>query len=437
MSLLKSLSVAEAVSGQDISIRREIVAGLTTFFTMSYIVFVNPIILANAGMPISGVLTATVMLCFVTTLLMGVFAKLPYALAPGMGLNAFFAFSMVLGHHIPWQQALGIVFWEGIICIAISVTPIRSAIVKAFPHSLKVAAAAGIGLFLCFIGLKNCGLVVANASTFVAFGGLTKETLLAIAGIFVILALVLRKSQFAFLAGLGVVTGLALWQGMVHLPDSYFTKPDWSLLFQLDILGSLKLAFVPALMTLVFTDMLDSLATFVGVSQKANLLDEDDHPLALKPALIVDSLATWLSSMFGSSPATTYIESSAGIAVGGRTGLTAIVCAFCFLPCLFIAPLVAMAPPYATGPVLFVVGLLMCAPLERLNMRVFEEAIPALIAVILIPLTFSITQGLLWGFISHVFLYLVAGRWKDVHPVMYGLAGCSVFLLVIDAGLLG
>lgn len=419
------------------SLRTEAVAGVTTFFTMAYIVVVNPSILATqgTGMAFSGVMTATVLLSFFMTLLMGLYAKLPFAVAPGMGINAFFTYSVILGQGVPWQQALGIVFWAGVLFTVISVTPLRVMIAEAIPPGLRTAAAAGIGIFLTFIGLKNAGFIVADPVTFVKLGSLDGKVLLSLLGLGVMTELLRRKNPFAFLAGIAFVTLAAWGLGWIKAPESFLSRPDFgSVLFRLDIWGALKVALIPAMVSILFTDLFDSISTFVGVSQAAGLLDKNGQPLRLREGLIVDALATLGAGVAGTSSGTAYIESAAGIEVGGRSGLTSVFTALCFLPCLFLAPLAAMVPAYATAPVLVLVGGLMFRSVSRMNLELLEDALPAFFTIVLIPLTFSITQGLLWGFISQVGLYVLAGRRREVPPALYVLAALSAGLLILEHG---
>lgn len=418
-----------------VSIRTEAIAGITTFFTMSYIVVVNPTILSTpgTGMAFSGVLTATVLICFVCTLLMGVYAKLPYAVAPGMGLNAFFAFTIILTQKVWWQVALGITFWAGVLFLLISVTQVRETIAKAIPAELRIGTAAGIGIFLTFIGLKNAGLIAADPVTLVRLGTLGGETLLAIGGLLLTIFLMTRRSSLAFLSGIFFVTLVAWAAGYVKTPANLLSPPDFHTVFlKADIWGALKLSLLPAIITILFTDLFDSVSTFMGVAHAADLLDEEGHPKNLRQGLIVDSVATFGAGLAGTSSGTAYIESIAGINSGGRTGLTSVFTALCFLPCLFIAPLAAMVPAYATTPVLLLVGAAMFKSVSEIDFRKIEEGLPAFLTIILIPLTFSITQGILWGFISHVGLYLIVGRRKEIHPVMYVLAVVSIGLLLLE-----
>jgi AGZA family xanthine/uracil permease-like MFS transporter len=417
------------------NLRTEAIAGITTFFTMAYIVVVNPAILSTpgTGMAFSGVLTATVLICFTMTLLMGVYAKLPFAVAPGMGLNAYFTYTVILQQKVWWQVALGIVFWAGVLFLVISVTPIRETIAKAIPPELRIGTAAGIGIFLTFIGLKNAGLIAADPVTFVKLGTLDRHTLFGAVGMLVTVLLIVRRSSVAFLAGIFVVTAITWLAGEIKIPERIVTSPDFNTVFlKLDILGALKLSLLPVIIGIMFTDLFDSISTFIGVAHAAELLDENGNPRNLRQGLIVDSLSTFGAGVAGTSSGTAYIESVAGINSGGRTGLTSVFTALCFLPCFFLAPLAGMVPLYATAPVLVLVGAAMFKSVGQINFSRIEEGLPAFLTIILIPLTFSITQGILWGFISHVGLYLVTGRRKDVHPVMYVLAAVSVALLWLE-----
>jgi AGZA family xanthine/uracil permease-like MFS transporter len=422
------------------SIRTEAIAGITTFFTMAYIVVVNPSILSTpgTGMAFSGVLTATVLICFSMTLMMGLYAKLPFAVAPGMGINAFFTFTIILTQKVWWQVALGIVFWAGVLFLLISITPIRETIAKAIPGELRIGTAAGIGVFLTFIGLKNAGFIASDPVTFVKLGTLDEKALLAVAGLALTLFLMIRRNVFAFLSGILVVTLIAWFRGLIPTPEHFFSPPDFQTVFlKLDIFGALKLSLVPAIIAILFTDLFDSISTFIGVAHAAELLDEDGNPKNLRQGLIVDSFATFGAGLAGTSSGTAYIESISGINVGGRTGLTSVFTALCFLPCFFIAPIAGMVPAFATAPVLILVGASMFKSVGQIRFAKIEEGFPAFLTIILIPLTFSITQGILWGFISHVGLYLLVGRRREIHPVMYVLAVIAIGLLLLEHVKLG
>jgi AGZA family xanthine/uracil permease-like MFS transporter len=416
------------------SLKNEVVGGVTTFLTVAYILVVNPSILATegTGMSFSGVMTATVLLSFLMTLMMGLYAKLPFAVAPGMGLNAFFTFSIILGQKVPWPTALGMVFWAGVIFLLASITPIRVRIARAIPSHLRIAAACGIGLFLTLIGLKNAGLVVGDSATLIKMGRLNVQALTVVGAMLVVLILMKRKSPIAFLAGILFATMVAVARGEVRFPDQPWSAPDFESVFlKLDIWGALQWSFLPAILSIFFTDLFDSISTFVGVAHATGLVDEQGQPKNLKEGLITDSFATLGAGLLGTSSGTAYIESAAGIEAGGKTGLASVVTAFCFLPFLFLSPLAAMVPSYATAPVLMIVGALMFKTIGEIKTSVLEEMIPAFLTVVLIPFTFSITQGILWGFIAHAVLFLIAGRGREVSPVMAGLAVVSVVLLAM------
>lgn len=417
------------------SLRTEVIAGVTTFFTMAYIVVVNPAILATEGTGISfaGAMTATVVLAAAMSLFMGLYARLPYAVAPGMGVNAFFAFGLVLGRKIPWTTALGIVFWAGLFFVLVSVTGLRVWVARAIPRNLKPATATGIGIFLTFIGLKGAGIVASDPVTFVRLGRLDARAVLATLGVVVAVALLRRKSPFAFLASIGLVTALSVPLGHARLPEHVLAAPDFSLVLKLDVLGALRLALVPAIVSILLTDLFDSISTFIGVSQAAGLVEPDGEPTRLREGLVVDAFATLGAALLGTSSGTAYIESTAGVELGGRTGRTAIVTGLCFLPCLVLGPLASVVPPHATAPVLVVVGALMFRSAGALSLEKLEDLVPAFLTVVLIPLTFSITQGILWGFLTHAALYALAGRAREVATGTWVLAAVSVGLLVMES----
>ncbi len=417
------------------SVYADVVGGITTFFTMAYIVIVNPSILATAGtgMPFSGVLTATVLVACSMTLLMGVYARLPFAVAPGMGLNAFFAYTIVLQNRVPWPIALGIVFWAGVLFLLVSATPLRERLATAIPPNLRIAAASGIGLLLTFIGLRNAGLVAPDPVTLVRLGDIDHRAAFLLLGIVIAVVLMRRNSPLAFLASIFAVT-LGTWVfGYAQPPERVASAPDFSSMFlRLDILGALQPALVPSMVAILFTDLFDSLSTFIGVSHAAGLTERDGSPLNLRRGLIVDAFATLGAGLAGSSPGTAYVESIAGIRMGARTGLASVVTALCFVPCLFIAPLAAAVPAYATAPVLMLVGVAMFHTVTTVDFSVMEDGLPAFVTLVLIPLTFSITQGILWGFMLHALLYTITGRHRDVPLALWILAALSAVLLIAE-----
>jgi len=412
----------------------DVVGGVTTFFTMAYIVVVNPAILATAGtgMPFSGAMTATVLVASSMTLLMGVYAGLPFAVAPGMGLNAFFAFTIVLQNKVPWQTALGMVFWAGVLFLVVSTTPVRERIALAIPAALRAAAAAGIGLLLTFIGLRNAGLIVGDPATLVRMGTLDHRAVFLVAGILIAAAMMRRNNPFAFLTSIFAVTTLAWVLGYATRPDRLTSPPDFSSAFlALDIRGAINLALLPSILAILFTDLFDSLSTFIGVAGASGLTDRDGRPINLRRGLIVDAVATLTSGLAGTSPGTAYVESIAGIRMGARTGRASVVTALCFLPCFFLGPLAAAVPGFATSAVLVLVGVSMFQSIATIEFAAIENALPAFVTIVLIPLTLSITQGLLWGFVLHALLYAAVGRWRDVGATLWLLSALSAVLLIV------
>lgn len=412
----------------------EIMAGFTTFLTMSYIIFVNPAILKDAGMDQSGVVAATVLVGALSCILMGVFAKLPYGLAPGMGINAFFTYTMVLTDGISWQVALGATFLSGIVFLVLTLLNIRKLIVEAIPANLRRAIAAGIGLFIAFIGLKNGGIVVASAATLVSQGPITTSVGLFLGGLALTSILLVFQINGAVLIGIVVTTVASLGFGLVQLPQKIVSNPDFtSVMFKADILGACKWSLAGPIFTLLMTDMFDSISSFLGLAQAKDgvLLDKDGQPKNIQKALFVDSIATVSAGLFGSSAGTAYIESASGIMVGGRTGLTAVVVGLFFLPFLFLSNLAIMVPSYATAPALVLVGVFMFSEIGKIDFNDYTEAIPAFLAIILIPLTFSITEGIVWGFISYTTLKVLCGRRSELKPMMYVIAVLSIAVIAV------
>ncbi|MBI4905898.1 MAG: NCS2 family permease [Acidobacteria bacterium] len=404
--------------------RTEILAGCTTFLTMAYIIFVNPAILAETGMPVAAVTTATCLAAAFGSILMGAYARYPIALAPGMGLNAYFTYVVVKGMGIPWQAALGAVFFSGILFLLLTLTGIRQLIVAAIPTELYAAVAAGIGLFIAFIGLKNAGLVVANPSTFVTMGNLQQpSTALAIGGLILMAALLARGNHLAILIGIGVTTVAALLTGQARLSGAsqHLTALGGTFL-QLDIAATVKLGFLEIIFVFLFVDLFDNLGTLVGVGKKAGLFDSANRIPRIERILITDSVGTIAGSLLGTSTVVSYIESASGVAAGGRTGVTAIVAGVLFLVAAFIAPLFGTIPAAATAPALILVGSLMMSHVSEIEWRDPLIAIPAFLTLLTIPLTFSIANGLAIGFLAYVLLRVVSGRFREVNWLVYVLA---------------
>ncbi len=406
-------------------IKTEIIAGITTFLTMSYIIVVNPMILKKTGMDFEGILFATVLVSSISSILMGLYANLPYALAPGMGINAFFTFTLVAGMGVSWQTGLGAVFISGLIFILLTITKIRGMIVDSVPECLRYAVAAGIGLFLALIGFAEVGFIKTGA-TIVKFGGFNVKTLLFYTGLIITSILVTKGMKGALLLSIFINSIIAILvsaiglkfklldQPIAQIPTRIFSSPKPTLFFKFDLTGALKLGMIAPLFTLLFTDMFDSISTFLGVAQAGGLIDKKGQPINVDKALMVDALATTFSGVFGTSSATTYIESASGVKEGGRTGLTAVVAGLLFLPFMFLSPLLSLIPVVATSPVLVIVGVFMAQTLRNIDWLKMDEAIPAFVAFILIPLTYSISQGIVWGFLTYTFVKIFTGKTKDI-----------------------
>ena len=407
------------------TIRTEIVAGITTFLTMSYILAVNPAMFSELdGMPGGAVFTSTAVAAIVGCLAMAFIGKLPFGLAPGMGLNAFFVYTVCMGMGYSWQFALTAVLIEGLIFILLTVTNVREAIVHAIPQSLRNAIGAGIGLFIAFIGLNSAGVVVADSGTLVALGDITSgSALLACIGLIITGFLYSRNIPGAILIGIivtmviGIPMGVTEFRGVLSAPESVapiFCKFEWDKIFTLDMLA--------VVFTFLFIDMFDTVGTLVGVCTKANLIDEKGHIFRLKHAFMADSIATTIGAMLGTSTTTTYVESAAGVAQGGRSGLTALSVAGCFAVALFFSPLFLSIPAAATAPALIIVGLLMLEAVKNIPFDDFSESIPAFVCLLTMPLTYSISNGILLGMISYVLMNMICGKFKKITPIMYVLA---------------
>ena len=407
------------------NVRTEIVAGITTFLTMSYILAVNPGMFGILeGMPAGAVFTTTALAAIIGTLAMAIFAKLPFGLAPGMGLNAFFVFSVCLGMGYSWQFALTAVFIEGILFILMTITNIREAIVNAIPKNLRYAIGGGIGLFIAFIGMQNAGIIVNDNATLVALGDITSgSALLAVIGLVITGVLFALNVKGAMLIGIlattliGIPMGITEFKGVVSMPESVepiFCKFEWDKIFTLDMLV--------VVFTFLFIDMFDTVGTLIGVSTKAKMVDEKGNIPHLKQAFMADAIATTAGAVLGTSTTTTYVESASGVAQGGRTGLTAFTIAVCFAIALFFSPLFLSVPGAATAPVLILVGMLMMEPVRNIDFDDATEAIPSFICLVMMPLAYSISAGILLGMIAYVVINVCCGKFKKITPTMYILA---------------
>ncbi len=398
------------------TVRKEVLAGITTFLTMAYILAINPSILSAAGMDKGAVFTTTVISSAVATLVMAFYAKLPFGLAPAMGLNAFFAYTVCLTMGYSWQFALTAVFIEGIIFILLTLTGLRNLIVDAMPQTLRRAIAPGIGLFIAFIGLKNSGIIVGNESTYVALGNLhSPAVLLAIFGILLTSALLIKNVMGALLIGIVITTLIGIPLGVTHFTGILDAPPsiapivwqmDWSHVFSLDM--------AVCVFTFLFVDMFDTIGTLVGVSSRAGMVDKDGRIHGLSKAFMADAIGTTVGAALGTSTVTTFVESAAGVNVGGRSGLTSFVVAVCFVLSLFFAPLFLAIPSEATASALFLVGVMMVTDMSKIDFTKYLEAIPCFITIIFMPLAYSISDGILLGVISYVILHLFSGKMKDL-----------------------
>ena len=422
MELLKKLFGFDAAKH---NIRTEVLAGITTFLTMSYILAVNPAIFsALDGMPGGAVFTSTALAAIVGCLMMALWGKLPFGLAPGMGLNAFFVYTVCLGMGYSWQFALTAVFLEGLIFILLTVTNVREAIVNAIPVNLRYAIGSGIGLFIAFIGLQNAQIVVNSDATLVSLGDLTSNTaLLGIIGLIITAFLYVKNVRGAMLIGIlattaiGIPMGVTEYRGIMSAPESIapiFLQFEWNNIFTLDMLV--------VVFTFLFIDMFDTIGTLIGVCTRANMVGKDGRIYRLNEAFMADAIATTAGAMLGTSTTTTYVESAAGVAQGGRTGLTAFTIACCFAVTLFFSPLFLSIPAAATAPVLILVGLLMLEPVRNIQWSDYSESIPAFVCLLLMPLVYSISDGILTSIILYVVLNLLCGKFKKLTPMMYILA---------------
>jgi adenine/guanine/hypoxanthine permease len=416
------------LSENQTTLRRELLGGLTTFLTMAYIVVVNPQMLAKAGVPIEGVLFATCISAAAATLVMGLYANYPIALAPGMSLNAYFTYVVCLGMHVPWQTALGVIFFSGVVFFLLTVTRVREQIVNGIPDCLKHSTAGGIGMFIAFVGLRNANLVVANKDTFVSLGSLSNhEAQLACIGLAIMLILMTRKVTGAILIGILATTGLGILRGMASWPTAIFSRPHPSATWlKLDLRGAIHLGLFEIIFVFLFVDLFDNIGTLVGVCEQAGFVKDGKIPRVGR-ALVSDAVGTIFGSLTGTSTVTSYIESAAGVAAGARTGLSNLLVAALFLAAAFCSPLASAIPGYATAPALMLVGALMTESIGRVEWREFTEAIPAFVTLLATPLTFSIATGLSLGLISYTLVKVAAGKFREISAIIWILT--ALFIL--------
>lgn len=427
-------------------LKTEILAGTSTFLACFYIIVVNPAILSQAGMPFSAVLTATVLVSVFGSLMMGLYAKNPIVVAPGMGINAFFTYTAVMGFGLTFEEALGAVFWSGVIFLLLSVFQTREKIIRAIPPAIRHAVSAGIGLFICFIGFQNAHFIVDNPATLVGmFSFKDPVTLTFLAGLLFTGGLLIRKIPGAIIFGILFTTALAwpigrFWgdasafnSGIPTLVNytGFFAWPDFSLVGKADILGSLRLIHIPIIFVFTFTILFDGISTFVGLAEASGLKDPDGTPKNMRKSLLTDSLATLFAGLVGSSSGTAFIESAVGIEEGGRTGLTAVTAGLLFLPFMFFSPLLSVIPSVASSIALVLVGSFMVVPLTKINWHDPAEALPSFLTIVLIPFTYSLSVGISFGFISWTVLKLITGKASELNPILAAISVLSLFFLWI------
>lgn len=429
MEHLGKMSLLEKVfklSERGTNAKTEVLAGLTTFMTVSYIIFVNPLILSEAGIPKEAALAATIFSTVFCTLLMAFWANFPIVAGPGMGLNAFFTYTVVIGQGLSWQTGLGAVFISGIFFFILSVTGVRKKLVDGVPKTLRSAIGVGIGLFVAFIGLKNAGIIVANESNFVGLGAITSTgPLLAIIGLIISAVLMALRVKGALIISILTTAIISMSLGFSATPHSLSDVASLSIpsisetFMQMDIKGAIAYGIISVIFSFTIVELFDSLATLISLSKKANLVDENGEIPNLNRALTADAIGTMASALFGSTALNTYVENATGIAEGGRTGLKAFVVAILFLLGLFFAPLISIIPSVATAPTLIIIGALMLSEIKNIDFDDFTNVVPAFLTIIMMPLTYSIAEGLAFGFISYTLLKLVTGRKAELHWIMY------------------
>lgn len=421
------------ISERGSTVKQEVIGGITTFLAMSYIIFVNPAILGDAGMDRGALITVTCLASALATLLSGVWANAPFALAPGMGLNAFFTYTLVLGKGVPWQTALGIVFISGFFFLILSIGGIREKIANAIPLPLKIAVGGGIGMFITLIGLKNMGVVVANDATLVALGPITTTVLIGIVGLIVSMVLEIERVKGGMLIGILVSTILAFITGNVDVPSQFISMPPSAapIAMKLDIIGAFKLSLIGPIFSFMFVDLFDTLGTLISCSKQMGMVDEKGHIQGLGKMLYTDVSATIAGAMMGTSTVTTFVESAAGVAIGARTGLASVVTALMFIGALFFAPIVGVVPAYATAPALIIVGGYMFKNVKDLDFTDMKSLFPAFIIIVAMPLTYSISIGLSLGFLAYILLHLLTGDFKKINfTLLFIGALCFVNLIV-------
>lgn len=420
------------ISDRDSTVRTEIVAGFTTFLTAAYIIFVHPDILSSTGMDKGALTTVTCLTAGLATLMLALWANVPLMMAPGMGLNAFFAFVLVGGQNLPWQTALGVVFLSGVFFLVLTWLGLRERIVKAIPLSLRLATSIGIGLFIAFIGMQKLGLIVHNPATLVSLGPLTPTVLLGLMGLLLIAIFEIRKIRGSILLTILIIAVVGMLSGFSPAPSGLVSMPPSiaPIAFQLDIVGALKMAMWANIFAFMFVDLFDSLGTMLAVCREAGMADKDGNIKELPVMLKADALATVGGALLGTSTTTTYIESASGVSDGGRTGLASLVTAGLFFLAAFFTPVIVAIPPFATAPALIAVGIFMMRGIRGIDFENFEEGLPAFLTFVIMPLSYSIAEGLAFGFVSYVLIKVCLGKIRECDPFLVGAAVLSALSLV-------
>jgi AGZA family xanthine/uracil permease-like MFS transporter len=423
------------IKERNTSLRQEIIGGLTTFLTMSYIIFLHPNMLAETGMDKGALITITCVASFIGTLIVGIWANVPFALAPGLGLNSFFTYYVVIGLGVDWQTALGAVFISGILFLILTFSGFREKIVQAIPLSLRLAVPAGIGLLITFVGLKNMGLLVSNSSTLVQMGEMSSTLLISLLGLLIIIILEIKKIKGSILLGIVFIVIIGMMLGQIHVPEAFISSPPSvaPVAFKLNILQALKAGFIGVIFSFLFVDLFDSVGTIIACAYEAKLVKKDGNISGIEKILGSDAISTVIGSLLGTSTITTYIESASGISAGARTGLSSVIVGLLFLIAPFFAPLIQSVPGYATAPALIVVGIYMFRNIQKINFTDLEEGIPAFFTIIIMPFTSSISLGLSYGFLSFIFLKIINGKSKQISTILWIIGILCLTNLIITS----
>lgn len=423
------------IKERNTSLRQEFIGGMTTFLTMSYIIFLHPNMLAETGMDKGALITITCIASFIGTLIVGIWANVPLALAPGLGLNSFFTYSVVIGLGVDWQTALGAVFISGILFLILTFSGFRERIVHAIPLSLRLAVPAGIGLLITFVGLKNMGLIVSNDSTLLQLGEMSTTLLISLLGLILIIILEVKKIKGSILLGILFIVVTGIISGHIQDPEAYISSPPSiePVAFKLNIIQALKISFLGVIFSFLFVDLFDSVGTIIACAYEAKLVKKNGNISGIEKILGSDAISTVIGSLLGTSTITTYIESASGISAGARTGLSSVIVGLLFLMAPFFAPLIQIVPGYATAPALIIVGVYMFRNIQKINFADLEDGIPAFFTIIIMPFTTSISMGLSYGFLSFILLKIINGKIKQLSPILWIVGVLSLANMIITS----